>query len=448
MTIKEIIEKQRSFFLTSVTKDYEFRIENLKKLKQILLNNKREISNCIYLDLKRTSLESYYADIMPVLSEIDYTIKNLKKWTKKLKVKSFLLTKSFVVSEPYGCVLIVSPWNYPMYLSMAPLVGAIAAGNCVILKMSKSSSYTTKILTKLINNNFNDNYIKVIENSDENKEELLNEKFDYIFYTGSTKTGYLIHQKASKHLIPTTLELGGKSPVIVDCNVNIKMTANRIIWGKTFNNGQTCIAPDYLFVDKRIKNELIIEMIKSIKSFYGDDIQNSKYYSRIINLKQFNRLKSYLDGQNILFGGKTDENDLFIEPTIVDSPDFNSDIMTNEIFGPILAIFAYENIDKVINFINSRPKPLALYVFSKNKKFCENILSKTTSGTSAINDVMAQIMSKELPFGGVGESGMGKYHGKYSFDTFSNKRSVFKNNFLFDRHFFYPPYKFDFLMKR
>jgi len=349
------------------------------------------------------------------------------------------LEKSFIQKEPFGNVLIIAPWNYPFGLSISPLIGAISAGNCVTLKPSEISSHTALIIQEMLEKYFDKKYIQVIQGGAKETQELLKENFDYIFFTGGEYVGKIVMGAASKNLTPVTLELGGKSPCIVDKNCNLEKTANRIVYGKFLNAGQTCIAPDYLLVDKNIKDKLIEKLEEKIDLFFGDNIENSKDFGRIINDKHFDRLENYLKDVKVIFGGKTNKTTKFISPTIIENAE-NKQVMQEEIFGPILPILEYSNENEAIEFINKRAKPLALYIFSEDKKFQNNILSKTSSGGVCINDTILHIVNENLPFGGVGNSGFGKYHGKSSFDTFSNTKSVFKNTTLFEIPKRFPPF--------
>jgi len=439
--IISIIKSQQDFFKTGITKNVEFRIEQLSKLLDATKLYEQEITEALKKDLGRHEIDSFLFDIAGIEKSIKLHIKNLKKWTAPKYVKSIAGGQSFIQAEPLGDVLILGPWNYPYLLAIDPLVGAISAGNCAILKPSEIASHTAKIVNKIISIIYPANYVKVIEGGIEESQILLEQKFDFIFFTGSTPVGKIVYEAAAKNLTPVTLELGGKSPVIVDKNIDFEKAAKRVIWGKFINNGQTCISPDYLFVDKSIKEQFVEQLKLSIKKFYGEDPQKSEYYSRIINEKNFDRLSEYLKCGEIIYGGKTDRNDLYIEPTLIYNPSLDSKIMQDEIFGPILPIFEYENINEVINIINNKPKPLAFYVFSNNKPFYKNIIAKTSAGGMSINDTIMHITFDNLPFGGVGASGIGRYHGKSTFDTFSNFKSIFKNSFLFDRDAAYPPYK-------
>lgn len=443
--ISNLINLQKNFFYENHTKNIDFRIFQLRKLLATIEKNEAEIIKAIRKDLGRSDVDAYLGDISPIKKSIKYHIKHIKEWAKPKKVKSILPgSLSFIYPEPLGNVLIISPWNYPFLVLIDPLIGVISAGNCAILKPSEISSNTSKILNKIISETFSPEYIKVIEGGVEETQFLLRQKFDHIFFTGSTTVGKIVYEAAAKNLTPVILELGGKSPCIVDKDIDFRKTADRIIWGKTFNCGQTCTAPDHVFVDKSIKDKFIQELKVSIEKFYGENPQESKFYSRIINEKHFDRLMQYLKNGKIIYGGKTDKSDLYIEPTLIEDvePDFK--ILQDEIFGPILPIMEYENIENVIQFVKSRPKPLALYVFSRNKIFCNNIVSKISAGGMCINDTLMHAMSDESPFGGVGNSGIGKYHGKYGFDALSNQKSIFKNTFLIDRNILYPPYKLSF----
>ena len=347
---------------------------------------------------------------------------------------------SFRYAEPFGVVLIISPWNYPVNLTLSPLIGALTAGNTAVIKPSEYSVNTSKVIEEMIEDTFEEKYVKVIQGGIEVNQELLDQKFDYIFFTGSTNVGRIVMEKASKHLTPISLELGGKSPVIVDKDVNVQVAAKRITFGKYLNSGQTCIAPDYLFIHKDIKEEFISEMNKNIIEFYGENPLESSIYGSIINQRHFNRLKNYLDDGTCVIGGTVDEEQLKIAPTLLDSVELSSLVMKEEIFGPILPIISYTEIDEVIDFIGSRPKPLALYLFTENSGIEKKVLSECQFGGGCINDTVMHIASEYLPFGGVGESGMGSYHGAKSFETFSHYKSILKKRTWFDLPVRYAPY--------
>ena len=439
--IANVIAQQRQFFNSGKTKDVSFRRQQLEKLKAAIKQKEAQIIAALHQDLRKPELEGYIE--MAVLQDINYALKHLKSWTKPQKVKAPLNqfpASAYIYSEPLGNVLIIGPWNYPFSLMISPLIGAIAAGNCTILKPSELAPQTSQVLTELIQENFDPNYIAAIEGGVETSQALLAENFDHIFFTGGTKVGKIVMEAAAKNLTPVTLELGGKSPCIVDRNIDLKETAKRIAWGKFLNAGQTCIAPDYLLVNKQIKAELIAEIKQCVRDFYGDRPQASPDFARIINRRQFDRLSGLLSGVEIVLGGETDADDLYISPTLIEDPAFDSPLMAEEIFGPILPILEYDDLGSAIALINSRSKPLALYIFSKNKQLQERVLLNTSSGGVCINDTVMQVGVNELPFGGVGDSGIGAYHGKTSFDTFSHQKSVLKKSFRFDLNWRYAPY--------
>ena len=451
LAVQEILQQQRKFFSTGKTKDIAFRLTQLKNLKQAVLDNKDEIINALKADLNKPTFEAYLTEI-GVVKEIDYAIKNLKKWSKPKKVATpldQLPGSAFIYPEPLGVVLIIAPWNYPFQLTISPLVGAIAAGNCAIVKPSEIAPHTSSIIAKICQKTFDSTYISVVQGGVETSQELLQQKFDHIFFTGGTAIGKIVMEAAAKNLTPVTLELGGKSPCIIDSDINIEYTARRIVWGKFLNAGQTCIAPDYLLVNQTIKNPLLDSIKNCLKEFYGDDPEKSPDFGRIINQKQFNRLEKLLESGEIILGGKTNPETCYIAPTLIDKVSLDAPIMQEEIFGPILPIIEYNNLEEAISLVNNQPKPLALYFFSKNQEYQQQILQQTSSGGVCINDTIMQIGVTELPFGGVGNSGIGSYHGKASFDTFSHQKSVLKKSFLVDIKVRYAPYlgKLDLLKK-
>lgn len=451
LAVQEILQQQRKFFSTDKTKDIEFRLTQLKKLKQAVLDHKDEIISAVQADLNKPIFESYLTEI-GVVKEIDYAIKNLKKWSKPKKVATpldQLPGTAFIYPEPLGVVLIIAPWNYPFQLTISPLVGAIAAGNCAIVKPSEISQNTSQIIAKILQKTFNSEYIAVVEGGVETSQELLQQKFDHIFFTGGTAIGKIVMEAAAKNLTPVTLELGGKSPCIIDSDINIEYTARRIAWGKFINAGQTCIAPDYLLVNQKIKQPLLDSIKNCIQEFYGDDPEKSPDFGRIINQKQFNRLVKLLNTGDVIAGGKTNPDTCYIAPTLIDNVSLDAPIMQEEIFGPILPVIEYNHLEEAISIINNQPKPLALYFFSKNKEYQQQVLQKTSSGGVCINDTIMHIGVTELPFGGVGNSGIGSYHGKASFDTFSHQKSVLKKSFLVDIKVRYAPYlgKLDLIKK-
>ncbi|MBW4634149.1 MAG: aldehyde dehydrogenase [Iphinoe sp. HA4291-MV1] len=443
VSIADIIHKQRAFFNTGRTKDINFRLEQLKTLKQAVTEQQEAIINALKADLNKPEFESYATEI-GTIQEINYAIKHIKTWTKPQKVpvslKLFPASTS-IYPEPLGVVLIIGPWNYPFHLIISPLVGAIAAGNCAILKPSELAPNTSRLLSEMIKQYFDSAYIAVVEGGVQTSQQLLAEKFDHIFFTGGTAVGKIVMEAAAKNLTPVTLELGGKSPCIVDSDINIEHTARRITWGKFLNAGQTCIAPDYLLVDKKIKENLLNEIQKCLLEFYGDNPASSSDYARIINQKHFDRLTHLLKEGKVRIGGETNPSELYIAPTVLEDVSLTASIMQEEIFGPILPVIEYTDRTEAIDLINSKSKPLALYLFSNNKNLQQQVLQETSSGGVCINDTVIHVAISSLPFGGVGDSGIGKYHGKSSFDTFSHYKSVLHNPFWLDLKWRYAPYK-------
>lgn len=441
--IQDIIKKQKEFFATGKTKDIVYRIESLKKLKKAILQNEQNIKDALKKDLNKSYSESYMTEIGMTLSELSYVMKHTKKWAKKKIVPTPIVhfpSISFKSPEPYGIALILAPWNYPFMLIMEPLIGAISSGNTVILKPSEFAPYTAKVIDKIIKSCFEKEYIAVVQGDKEVSQELIDSKVDYIFYTGGTKVGKIVMESAAKNLVPVTLELGGKSPCIIDEKYNTKLAAKRLVFGKLLNAGQTCIAPDYVLVNKKVKKELIKWIEYYLKIFLGEDILSNEDYPKIINQRHFERLLSLLDKQKILIGGKQDILNLKIEPTIIDNPSRESKVMNEEIFGPVLPIIEYEEITEAIKYINSFEKPLALYLFTNNKKIEKKILNEISFGGGCINDTIIHIANSNIAFGGVGYSGVGGYHGKASFDTFSHTRSITKK-FSLDLPLRYMPYQ-------
>ncbi|WP_300903360.1 aldehyde dehydrogenase [uncultured Clostridium sp.] len=444
--INLIFNKQKEFFNLGKTKDINFRIEALKKLKKVIKENEDKILEALKRDLGKSNFESYATEIGLVYDEINTHIKNIKRWSKIEKIKSPRVhypSKSYIYKEPYGVTLIIGPFNYPFQLVMAPLVGAISAGNTAIIKPSENTKNTALLLEEIINENFNKEYLRVVSPL-EGKEVvsfLLELPFDYIFFTGSIRVGKIVMEKAAKNLVPVTLELGGKSPCIVDKDAKLEMAAKRIVWGKFLNVGQTCVAPDYLCVHRSIRDKLLKLIIEEIHKQFGKDIKSSPDYPRVVNNASLSRLSEYLNDGKIYYGGKIDKNDLYMEPTILTNVDVDSNVMTEEIFGPILPVIEFEDIKDIINFINTREKPLALYYFSENKVNINNILKCTTSGGVTINDTVIHVANGNLPFGGVGNSGIGSYHGKASFDTFTHKRSVMERGTFIEFNIRFAPYK-------
>lgn len=442
MNVQNIVKNQKKFLEELKRKDVEYRIEKLKALKKVIKENEDEIAKALYKDLNKDKVESYMVEVGMVLSELSYIIKNTKRWAKPKRVATPLsqfLASSFIVPEPYGVVLVMSPWNYPFLLTMQPVIGALAAGNTCIIKPSRFSINTSKIMKKLIEKVYDEKYVSVVWGEDVS-EELLKQDVDYICYTGSPRVGKIVMKAAAEKLIPVTLELGGKSPCIVEKTADIKLAARRIAFGRILNAGQTCIAPDYILVEKEIKEQFADELKKNIIKMVGEIPLENKEYPKLIGEKQFNKVKEMLVEQEIIYGGKYDEKTLKIEPTILKCT-YKSKAMEEEIFGPLFPIIEFTKIDEVIKYITSNPKPLALYLFTNNKKLQKRILREVPFGGGCINDTIMHIASHNMPFGGVGNSGMGSYHGKYSFDTFSHYKSILKKSNLLDMPMRYHPYK-------
>ncbi len=442
-TFQEIIQSQRDFFQTNNTKDISFRKTQLKKLLHLLKTNEKELDDAIYADFKKSSFENYETELSLLYAELKHSISSVGKWSKRRFVVTNMANlpgSSFIQAEPLGNTLIIGAWNYPYLLSLHPAISALAAGNTVIVKPSELAMNTSKLMAKLINDNFDSNYFHVIEGGVKETTELLEQKFDKIFYTGSSPVGKIIMRAASEHLTPITLELGGKSPAIITKGASIKMTAKRLVWGKFLNGGQTCVAPDYLMVDKEIKEKLISEIKKQIKEIHGDNPQNSEAFVRIINPRHFKRLSLLLDKDKIIFGGQTDEQDLYISPTLMDHINWDDAVMKEEIFGPILPILEYTNLDDAIQQIKQQPKPLALYLFTNKKSIRNKVFSEVSFGGGALNDTIMHLANPNLPFGGVGNSGTGSYHGKYGFREFSHYKSIVQKTNWFEPFMKYPPY--------
>ncbi len=420
------------------------RTDLLKKLGAAISAYEDKLYDALRKDLAKPRAEAIFTEIAYCQREIAFFINNIGKWAKPVKVKTswiaFPLATSHILKEPFGKVLIIGPYNYPVHANILPLIGALAAGNTVTLKPSELSWHSATVLKEMLEAYFDRQTIEVVIGGAEKTQELLKKKFDYIFFTGGRTVGKIVMAAAAENLTPVCLELGGKSPCVVDATYDPVKTASRIVFGKFVNAGQTCIAPDYLLVQRTIKDELIAGIKDKIISFFGEDQEQSADYGRIVHTRHFDRLLNYLEDAAIIFGGKTNKDTLYISPTLVDHCE-NSIIMEEEVFGPILPVITYDNEDEAIAFINNKPRPLALYIFSKNRQFQKKLLSNTSSGGVSINDTMMHAANPHLPFGGTGESGFGRYHGKYSFDTFSHTKSVFKNTTLFELPARFPPYK-------
>ena len=445
LKIAKSFNMKRKFFDDGNTRSYEFRIENLKKLKNMIKVNEKNILEALYLDLHKSSFEAFVSEIGIMYEELNYTIKNLKTWMEPQRVSTPMILQpstSHIYSEPLGVTLSIGPWNYPFHLIVAPLIGAIAAGDCAMIKPSNQTKHTSELVAKIIGETFNEEYISVVQGPGAMVGPMLIEKFnfDHIFFTGSTSVGKKILAMAAENLTPVTLELGGKSPVIVHKDANIDLSAKRLTWVKYFNAGQTCVCPDYLLVHESIKDEFINKMKFYINEFFGDNPVESENFGRIVNEKRFDILEGFLQEGTIVIGGQSDRSEKYISPTIIDGIDLDSKIMKEEIFGPILPVMTYENIKEVVGVIRKNRYPLSLYLFTKDSDIEEFIIENIEFGGGCINNGMVHLTNSKLPFGGVGNSGMGRYHGRDSFDTFSHKKSIIKTKDWPDPALKYPPY--------
>lgn len=441
--IPKIVQSLRDRFERGVTKPIEWRIQQLDGLMRFIEQREAEILAALREDLGKPELEALAAEITFVKNDITHTKKHLKDWMKPRKVSTpwqIQPAQSTIQHEPLGVVLIISPWNYPFQLLLAPLVGAIAAGNCALLKPSEVAPATAALIARWIPRYLDETAIKVVEGGIPETTEILAQRFDHIFYTGNGTVGRIVMAAAAKHLTPVTLELGGKSPCIVDRTADLDVAAKRIVWGKFFNAGQTCVAPDYVLVEASVHDALVSKLASTIRRFFGDDPQKSENYPRIVNERHHARLLLLLKSGEIVIGGEHDVTDRYIAPTVLKNVSADSPVMADEIFGPILPVLAVPNLDSAIRFVRERDKPLALYVFSSSKKNQSEVLERTSSGGAVVNHVVWHLAVPDLPFGGVGESGMGAYHGHYGFETFSHAKAVLRKPTQIDPDLLYPPY--------
>ena len=441
----EIINEKISTPVNAQSKiSVEERVRFLKNLKSEIKLNEEDIYEALDLDLKKPRFETFATEIGFLLNEIELFIKKLRSWSKPKRIRSALInfpSKDYIIFEPYGKVLVISPWNYPFQLALLPAMSAFADGNSVVLKPSEHTPNTSKLIKKIVEKVFPTELMSVIEGDSKTASKLLEKKWDYIFFTGSVKIGEIVAVAAAKNLTPYTLELGGKSPAIINKDIDLKLASKRIVWGKFLNSGQTCVAPDYLVAHKSIKGALIKELIKRIEKTLGKQLEKTEDFTAIVNEKNFNRLVGLINKNNLIYGGKYDKVKRYISPTIIDSPKMDEEIMKDEIFGPILPVLSFEKIEDIDNIITKNPNPLALYVFSKNKKFNEIIINRYPFGGGAINDTIVHLANSRLPFGGIGNSGIGSYHGKASFELFSHKKSIVNRSTWFDNNLRYAPYK-------
>ena len=444
MNIDKLYENQLKFIQNHRIISVEERLKYLRNLKEEIKNNEENIYIALDLDLSKPKFETYTTEISFLISEINLFLKKLKSWAKPKNVTPALInfpSKDYIIYEPYGKVLVISPWNYPFQLALLPAMSAFAAGNNVILKPSEHTPNTSRLIKKIVENVFPAELVCVVEGDSKIATKLLEKKWDYIFFTGSVNIGEIVAISAAKNLTPYTLELGGKSPAIIDKETDLKVVCKRIIWGKFLNSGQTCVAPDYIIAHKSIKDNLIKELINRIKQTFGENFDNTFDITAIVNEKNFNRLIELIKENTIIYGGKYDRKKRFIFPTIIDNPDMNSNIMKEEIFGPILPVLSFKKLEEVDDIINKNPNPLALYVFSNNKKFTKTVVNRYSFGGGAINDTIIHLANPRLPFGGIGKSGIGSYHGKLSFELFSHKKSIVSKPTWFDNNLRYAPYK-------
>lgn len=441
MDMEQLVAAQRDYFNSGATLDVDSRLAALDRLKDAILKHEDDISAALKADLNKSPFETYMCEVGLVLNELNYIRKHMKKWIKDKRVPTPLAqfpSRSFRHPEPYGVVLVMAPWNYPFMLALEPVAGAIAAGNCVVIKPSAYSPATSAVMAKLVAEAFDPRHVTVVEGGRSENQALLDQTFDYIFFTGGTAVAREVMAKAALHLTPVSLELGGKSPCIVDQTANLKVAAKRLAFGKYLNAGQTCVAPDYLLVHESVKDALAAELEKNVRDFFGDDPLSCPDYVKIINEKHYQRIQRLIDGEHAVFGGQA--RDGKIAPTLLDGVTGNSPVMQEEIFGPVLPMLTYSDLEEAISFITSRPKPLALYLFTTDKRTEKQVLSRVSYGGGCVNDTIIHLATPYMPFGGVGNSGMGGYHGKASFDTFTHYKSVLKKANWLDLPMRYQPY--------
>jgi aldehyde dehydrogenase (NAD+) len=440
--ISRIIEAQKFFFTTGKTFDIGYRLDNLKKLRSLIIHYEQEIVDALWKDFHKPEFEVIATESRFVLKELNYTISKLKSWSGRRRVMTpivHFISHSYVVPQPYGQVLILSPWNFPFQLAFMPIIGALAAGNCVILKTSSQVPTIADVMHKILNH-FPKELVTMIDGDHTTNDYLLDQKFDYIFFTGSPGVGKYVMQKASANLTPVSLELGGKNPCVVAADARLDFAAKRIAWGKFINGGQLCVSPDYLLIDRKVKDQFLGLISKELRLFYGENPEESNDFARIIGSASVKRLEELMKSGQIIAGGKSDAESRYVAPTIIKDVKPDDPIMGEEIFGPVLPVIDFENFDDVYPIIERNPKPLAVYIFSQNKRLVNNFLKRTQSGNAGVNETVMQIASPYLPYGGIGNSGMGRYHGKKSFETFSNMRSVLVKSNIMDIWLRYPPY--------
>ena len=443
MEIEELVQRQRDFFRTGRTKDVAFRIAALQKLENSIVKYEKEINEALYADLHKSAFEGYMTEVGLSLSELRFLIKNTAAWSKTRRVRTPLAqfhAKSYVVQEPYGAALVMSPWNYPFMLTMDPLIGAIAAGNCCVVKPSAYSPAVSAVIRTIVSECFPPEYVTVVEGGRAENNALLDQVFDYIFFTGGVTVGKEVMEKAARNLTPVTLELGGKSPCIVERSAKLDLAAKRLVFGKLLNCGQTCVAPDYLLIDRTVKDAFLAHVRKWIAKMYGENALSNDGYVKMINQKHFERVCGLIDPKKVVIGGGSDPATLKIQPTVLDNVTPDDAVMQEEIFGPVLPVLTFDTIDEAEDFVRDRPHPLALYLFTENKAVKERFLQRVAFGGGCINDTIIHLATSAMGFGGVGQSGMGAYHGKRSFDTFSHEKSIVDKSTWMDLPMRYAPY--------
>jgi len=440
--IQLIIDEQIKFFRTGKTLDVKYRLEILKKLRSLIIFHERDIVDSLWTDFHKPEFEVIATETRFVLKELNYAIRNLRSWMKPKRVYTpivHFISKSYITPQPYGQVLVLSPWNFPFQLAMVPLIGAIAAGNCVVLKVSSQVPATGGVIKKILGN-LPQELVALIDGDHSVSDYLLDQKFDYIFFTGSPNVGKHVMKKAAENLIPVSLELGGKNPCVVAADAKLEFAAKRIAWGKMINCGQTCVSPDYLLIDSKVRDRFLELITDEIGRFYKNDPENSKDFARLINSKDVTRLVGYMESGKIVTGGRADVSSRYVAPTILKDIKPGDSVMQEEIFGPVLPVIEFNDFEEVYGIIEQNPRPLATYIFSRNKRLISEFLNRTRSGNVSVNETVMQIASPYLPYGGIGSSGIGRYHGKKSFETFSNMRSVLEKSNLLDIWLRYPPY--------
>jgi aldehyde dehydrogenase (NAD+) len=439
----EIVSRLRATFDAGRTRPIEWRREQLVRVRRLLVENQAMLLEALRADLGKPEREALLTDLGPVLGECDGALRNVRRWSRRQRVSTPLMlqpARSSVVHEPLGVVLIIAPWNFPVQLLLSPLVGALAAGNTVLLKPSEVSAHTSALLAKLIPAYVDPDAVAVVEGGPQETERLLEQRFDHVFYTGNGRVARLILRAAAEHLTPVTLELGGKSPCLIDASADLALAARRIAWGKFMNAGQTCVAPDYVLVPRHLEEPLLAELGRAVRAFYGEDPRRSRDYARIVNARHHARLTGLLEGAHVALGGEHDARELYLAPTVLRDVDPAAPAMSDEIFGPILPVLPVDDLDAAFAFVRARPKPLAAYAFGEDAELHARVIEELSAGGLSFNGTVLHVGNPELPFGGVGASGMGAYHGRASFETFSHRKGVYQRSTRFDPSVLYPPY--------